>query len=104
MKIDINSIIAFLKNKKEIVKDINIRESIDAINNKTLDLVATLKPENCNDGQYLILLLATFSQILAGFKAVSLNKNIIDSKAIEDLDKIHSDMINFFKKEIKNEE
>lgn len=99
---DINSIINFIKNKKQHIHDVNIKKKLDYIVDEILDLLIKLKPKDCNHLQYLILLLGVFSEILAGFKATALNENIITSKSLEDLDKIHSDMINFFNEEIKN--
>lgn len=98
----IDIIARFIKNENKNIHDPNFREKFDVISDKILDLLIKLKPKECNDGQYLILLLGIFSQILAGFKATALNENIITSKSLEELDEIHSDMINFFKEEIKN--
>lgn len=99
---DINSIINFIKNKKQYIHDVNIKKKLDFIVDEILDLLVKLKPKDCNDLQYLILLLGVFSEILAGFKATALNENIVNSKSLEDLDEIHADMIKLFKEEIKN--
>lgn len=66
-----------------------VKEINESLREKVLDYLATIKPEQLNDGQYVIFLLSVINDVLAGLKAIAIHEKILKEDALVILDKLH---------------